>query len=325
MKKQLAIWQLIHSSLLKHTPVMLLYVLESKGSSPGRQGFFMAVNKNGGMQGSIGGGIMEHKFVEMAKQQLQLPEEKQSAAVLKKQVHDKAAAKNQSGMICSGEQVNLLYRIRRADLAAIEQVIKCIQQNSECWITLSPAGISCSTAQQEEERKIRFDFQSELDWIYQERVGYGNKLFIIGGGHCALAFSKLMSMMDFYIQVYDTRAGLHTMNENHYAHEKHFINDYSDLKTLIPSGSNHFVVVMSFGYRTDQVAVTALAAKNFRYFGLLGSKSKISKLLADLQQDGVTQKQLGRIHAPVGLPIDSQTPEEIAISIAAEIIKVKNC
>ena len=50
---------------------MLLYVLESKGSSPGRQGFFMAVNSNGEMEGSIGGGIMEHKFVEMAKEKLQ--------------------------------------------------------------------------------------------------------------------------------------------------------------------------------------------------------------------------------------------------------------
>jgi xanthine dehydrogenase accessory factor len=324
MKKQLAIWQLIHSSLLKHTPVMLLYVVESKGSSPGRQGFFMAVNKNGGMEGSIGGGIMEHKFVEMAKQQLHLQENGQSGAVIKKQVHDKSSAKNQSGMICSGEQVNFLYRIRQSDLPTIQQVIQCIEEKKDGCIVLSPAGISFSKEQLGDETKMKFYFQSALDWTYKERVGYANKLFIIGGGHCALAFSKVMSMMDFYIQVYDTRPGLHTMNENHHAHEKYFINDYNDLKSLIPSGSNHFVVVMSFGYRTDQVAVSALASKSFRYFGLLGSKNKISKLLSELENDGITKEQLARIHAPVGLQIDSQTPEEIAISIAAEIIKVKN-
>ena len=106
MKKQLAVWQLIHKSLVQNIPVMLLYVLQSKGSSPGRQGFFMAVNKQGEMEGSIGGGIMEHKFVEMAKERLQDSNEKEKETVIKKQFHDKSATKNQSGMICSGEQTN---------------------------------------------------------------------------------------------------------------------------------------------------------------------------------------------------------------------------
>ena len=67
MKKQLDIWQLINKSLQQQVPVLLLYVLQSEGSSPGRAGFFMAVNAAGDIEGSIGGGIMEHKFVEMAK------------------------------------------------------------------------------------------------------------------------------------------------------------------------------------------------------------------------------------------------------------------
>ena len=68
--KSIATWKLISSSLDKGIAVMLLYVLESSGSSPGRQGFFMAVNDAGDMEGSIGGGIMEHKLVEMAKEKL---------------------------------------------------------------------------------------------------------------------------------------------------------------------------------------------------------------------------------------------------------------
>lgn len=78
---------------------MLLYVLESNGSSPGRQGFSMAVTAKGEMEGSIGGGIMEHKFVEMAKDKLMRDENELS---VRKQIHNKQAAKNQSGMICSG-------------------------------------------------------------------------------------------------------------------------------------------------------------------------------------------------------------------------------
>jgi len=64
--------------------------------------------------------------------------------------------------------------------------------------------------------------------------------------------------------------------------------------------------------------------KEFKYLGLLGSKSKIEKMLDDYRKEGVKEKFLQRIHTPIGLPIKSQTPEEIAISIAAEMIKVKN-
>ncbi|HQZ51618.1 MAG TPA: XdhC family protein, partial [Chitinophagaceae bacterium] len=65
MQKSFLFWDFINKNLQQSIAVMLLYVLESKGSSPGRQGFFMAVNANGEMEGSVGGGIMEHKFVEM--------------------------------------------------------------------------------------------------------------------------------------------------------------------------------------------------------------------------------------------------------------------
>ena len=105
---------------------MLLYVLESKGSSPGRQGFFMAVNAIGDIEGSIGGGIMEHKFIETAKDQLKeavhltFSDLRNAYTVapqftIKKQVHNKSAVANQSGMICSGEQTLLLYRIMHQD------------------------------------------------------------------------------------------------------------------------------------------------------------------------------------------------------------------
>src|SRR5688500_2407862 len=111
MTKHIRTWKLIAKSLDQRIPVTLLYVLESSGSSPGRQGFFMAVNANGEMEGSIGGGIMEHKFVELAKEKLKNKELniEQGTRIsergsIKKQIHDKSVATNQSGMICSGEQ-----------------------------------------------------------------------------------------------------------------------------------------------------------------------------------------------------------------------------
>jgi xanthine dehydrogenase accessory factor len=81
---------------------------------------------------------------------------------------------------------------------------------------------------------------------------------------------------------------------------------------------------MTSGYRTDDVALRALTGKDFKYIGLLGSKSKIEKMFDDYQKEGIGQGWAQQIQTPAGLTIKSQTPEEIAISIAAEIIKVKN-
>jgi xanthine dehydrogenase accessory factor len=322
MNRQLSVWQLIADSLEKEIPVMLLYVLESKGSSPGRQGFFMAVNSIGEMEGSVGGGIMEHKFVEMAKEKLKMISDQLKVADIRKQVHDKSVAKNQSGMICSGEQTILLYAVQPEDGKHIHHIIASLNRNKNGLLRLSPEGISFSETIPAKD--YLFEMNSEDDWSYEEKTGYKNQLSIVGGGHCALALSKLMRSMDFYIRVYDERNDLKTMLENDTAHEKHIINNYSELGNLIDTGINHYVVIMTFGYRTDDNAVRALVNKKFKYLGLLGSKTKVKKMMAAYKKEGINNEWLQKIHTPVGITIKSQTPEEIAVSIAAEIIQVKN-
>ena len=319
MKRQISIWKFVKESFSKNIPIMLLYVLESSGSSPGRQGFFMAVNAENKMEGSIGGGIMEHKFVEMAKEKLQ---DASNKSQIRKQIHDKSAGKNQSGMICSGEQTIFLYRIKEKDIKHIEELISSLEKNKNGALHLSPEGILFDDTGSGKD--FEFDLKTEEHWSYTEKTGYKNHLYIIGGGHCALAFSKLMCSMDFYIHLFEDREQLNTVEKNNYAHEKMIVKDYSELKELIPSGENNYVVVMTFGYRTDDIAVRALLQKQFKYFGLLGSKKKIEKMFDDYKKEGIDENILKQIHSPIGIQIKSQTPEEIGISIAAEIIKVKN-
>jgi xanthine dehydrogenase accessory factor len=319
MHKQLPIWQLIQQSLQLNIAVMLLYVLESKGSSPGRQGFMMAVNAKADMSGSLGGGIMEHKFVEMAKAKLQLHED---AASVHLQVHDKTVAKNQSGMICSGEQTIFLYPVKKEEQTVIGCIISVLQQSINASLILSPGGINFSNDIPAE--NYQFLIKGEDDFVFTEKIGYKNKLIIIGGGHCALALSHLMSSMDFYITLFDHREALHTMEQNHFVQEKKVLHDFAELNTLISSSANTFVVVMTVGYRTDSDTLKALAGKNFAYLGVLGSKSKIDKMFAQLAAEGIDEAWLNTIHAPIGLPIKSQSPVEIAVSIAGEMISVKN-
>ena len=319
MHKQLPIWQLIQQSLQNNIAVILLYVLESKGSSPGRQGFMMAVNANAKMSGSLGGGIMEHKFVEMAKAKMQQEGE---TASIHLQVHDKSVAKNQSGMICSGEQTIFLYPVKKDELPAVSSIVSVLQENKNASLILSPGGISFNNDIPVE--NYLFQTRGEDDFIFIEKTGYKNKLIIIGGGHCALALSQLMSSMDFHITLFDHREALHTMEQNHFVQEKTILHDIAQLNTLISSSANTFVVVMTVGYRTDAETLKALAGKNFAYLGVLGSKSKIDKMFAQLAAEGINEAWLNTIHAPIGLPIKSQTPEEIAVSIAGEMIGVKN-
>src|SRR5687767_2427037 len=323
MKRQLAVWQLIHKSLAQNIPVMLLYVLESKGSSPGRQGFFMAVNIAGEIEGSIGGGIMEHKFVEMAREKLQTASDMEQGTSIKRQFHDKSAAKNQSGMICSGEQTNFLYRMEQDHLDDVTNLIETLQQNKNGLLELSPAGFSFSNDIIPKEN-FQFVFDSDDDWIYKEKTGFKNYLYIIGGGHCSLALSRIISMMDFYIHLVDDRKELKTFQENNAVHQKTIVADYSELEDIITGGENCYVVIMTVGYRTDDIALRSLLHKNFAYLGLLGSAAKIKKMFSGYRKEGMAESGLQKIHAPIGLTINSQTTEEIAISIAAEIISVKN-
>jgi xanthine dehydrogenase accessory factor len=312
MQKKLAIWELINRSLQEHVPVMLLYVLQSHGSSPGRQGFGMAVNLNAEMEGSIGGGIMEHKFVEMAKDLLK---QGHTPPTIREQFHDKRSD-HQSGMICSGDQTIVLYTVKPEDLNTIQSIISA----AHGALQLSPAGISY-TLHPVYDQEFHFEF-SDDNWVYEELLGYTNKLFIIGGGHCSLALSRIMRMMDFYIYLYDSRPDLNTLLHNEAAHEKTVLADYAEIE--IPAGSRHYVVLMTFGYRTDDLVLRRLMGKDFAYLGVLGSKAKIQKMFTDYTAEGISPALLSRLHAPIGIPVKSQTPEEIAVSIAAEIIQVKN-
>jgi xanthine dehydrogenase accessory factor len=312
-------WQFIQDKFDAGIAVMLLYVLESHGSSPGRQGFCMGVSADGGMCGSIGGGIMEHKLVEMAKARLA---DGETMDELYRQVHDKTAGKNQSGMICSGEQTIFIHRVNAQDAVQIGKLLLSLHAGKNAAIHLSENGITFS--EQVPEDDFSFVQYSDDRFLLIEKTGYKNQLHIVGGGHCALAFSRLMSTMDFFITVYEERSGLNTLEQNVYAHQKMVVESYTALSTLINAGNNVYVVIMTVGYRTDDVALRALFHRSFRYIGLLGSRKKIEKLFSEYEKTEAVKSWLSAVHSPVGLAIKSQTPEEIAISIAAEIIAVKN-
>jgi xanthine dehydrogenase accessory factor len=296
--------------------VQLLYVLQSEGSSPGRQGFKMAVAADGGFYGTIGGGIMEQKLVEKAKRLLL---QRETNVLLQHQYHDKEHSKDQSGMICSGSQLNVFIPLKANDLQTINEILLSIQNRQQKAIQLSPAGIAIQSLQ-----KQSFHFIDEKDWNYIEPLDQRLVIHIIGGGHVSLALSQVMNFLGFFVKVYDDRPELNTMLQNNFAHEKIIVSSYEKINEYIKDAENDFAVIITVGYRTDKVVLKQLLKNNFFYLGLMGSDKKIETLFSELEQEGISSELLKSIFSPIGINIFSKTTQEIAISIAAEIIKEKN-
>jgi len=304
---------------------MLLVVAESLGSSPGRQGYKMAVGADGELCGSIGGGVMEVNLVEQSRSILSKPSGSARSSIepVKDQIHRKGAP-NSSGMMCSGKQTVIFKLLTPENNGTVQTIIEALNIRRPDTVYLSSAEFSATPRQDETPTDFRFKRIDENDFVYEERLGFKNDLYIIGGGHCALALSELMSKMDFHISIYDDRPDLNTIEKNAFAHEIRVVESYEQIGSAILSGPNTYVVVMTLGYKSDEIVIRKLLDKDFKYFGVLGSKAKMASLLKEFRGEGFDSEKLERIHTPIGLPIKSHTPEEIAVSIAAEIILVKN-
>jgi xanthine dehydrogenase accessory factor len=217
-------------------------------------------------------------------------------------------------MMCAGEQEVLLWPLQPGDLpvvAAIEDKLQRLGQGA--WEVSEAHGLRLA------EMPTSFhDYQPGPAWHYREQLGFRDQLIIVGGGHVSLALSQVASHLEFEITVLDDRADLPTLAANHFAHHRQRV-EYETL-TIAP-GPHRYVVVMTVGYRTDAVVLRRLLGHAYRYLGVLGSATKVAELRRVLAAEGF---DLSELCGPVGVPISSRLPEEIAVSVAAELIAVRN-
>lgn len=317
--KQIELWKFTEDKLKAGYEVMLMVVAESSKSSPGRAGFKMAVSSDRSFAGTVGGGIMEFRLVEEC---FSLMSRKEKVRHVRKLVHNKNAGAEKSGLICGGSETIILFSLNSADLATISGIIANYKDFRKSSLRISPEGIFCSDAASGNPAR-RFRFDSEGDWLYEETAGFPDIVYVIGGGHVGLAVSKVLSTQDFYIVNIDPRKDVFTVTSNIYADKKLHI-PYSETGEYLIEGENSFAVVVTSEHDTDLAVLRSIVKKKFRYIGLMGSKIKIRSIFSNLLQEGIPQELLNNIHAPIGIEIEAETPEQIGISIAAEIINVKN-
>lgn len=159
--------------------------------------------------------------------------------------------------------------------------------------------------------------------IFVEIYVRNPRLIILGGGHVSVFVAKIGKILGFHITVMDDREEFVTKERFPDADER-IIGSFSELDEKIPPYENAYYVVVTRGHMGDTECARRILGRPYQYFGMIGSKNKVRITRENLLKEGFTQEQINTIHAPIGLPLGGRLPEEIAVSILAEIIQVKN-
>jgi xanthine dehydrogenase accessory factor len=158
--------------------------------------------------------------------------------------------------------------------------------------------------------------------VYIEPIEPAPRLYIVGAGHVAFHLARLAREVGFRIHVLDDRAK--------FANRQRFPDADEVIVDAIPEWlhradlpARSYAVIVTRGHRHDLDALRELVSRDLRYVGLIGSRAKVVKIYEALVAESVAPDDLRRVHAPIGLDIGAVTPQEIAVSIVAELIAVK--
>jgi xanthine dehydrogenase accessory factor len=159
--------------------------------------------------------------------------------------------------------------------------------------------------------------------VYIEPIEPSPELYIIGAGHVGYHLARLAHEVGFRVHIVDDREKF--ANAERFPTADEIAVD--DIPTWIARANlppHAYAVIVTRGHTNDLEALRALAPQELRYLGLIGSRAKVARIFDALKDDRMGGDALGRVHAPIGLDIGAVTPQEIAVSILAELIAVKH-
>jgi xanthine dehydrogenase accessory factor len=147
-------------------------------------------------------------------------------------------------------------------------------------------------------------------------------LLIVGGGHIGLSLALMGAHVGFSVVVVDDRA-MFANAERFPMADRILAGDIEASLRDFPISGSTYAVLVSRGHKVDELALRCVVGRGAAYVGMIGSKRRVSIVLRHLAEAGVPLAELERVHTPIGLDIGAETPEEIAVSILAEIIAVR--
>lgn len=348
------IYLLIPLNLPDLSDLVLATVTGTSGSTPQKAGSSALFNRSGLIFGTIGGGILEGKVQVISR----------NSAISKNSGYypfrlDNSAADGEDAL-CGG-RINVLVdanlenhiailgqvknsfeaRIPGVLITTIEGMGEQVTSLNRYWVTdgikLSlPEGIMdkvkteaasiLSTKRPDDFRTIDLSQPGDKTFslIFLEPVIPPLHLIIAGAGHIGKALSKIGQMLDFEVTVIDDRPEF-ANSENLQSADHIITGDIGSAISQIKKGDDTYIVIVTRGHRDDAGALRACIGSGAGYIGMIGSRNKVEVMHKDFIANGwATEEQWNSIYAPVGLDIRSVTVEEIAVSIAAQLVRVKN-
>src|SRR5947209_13468799 len=148
------------------------------------------------------------------------------------------------------------------------------------------------------------------------------QLIVAGAGYVAQALARLAASLDFRIVVVDDRRDLADPHVFSDKVQLTFGDIPQTIRDLEPDEAS-WIVIVTRGHHLDKDALQAALETHARYVGMIGSPGKIKNIFRDLLEDGITREQLAQVHSPIGLDLGAETPDEIALSIAAEMLMLR--
>lgn len=149
------------------------------------------------------------------------------------------------------------------------------------------------------------------------------ELIICGGGHVGRAIASAAQLLDFRVTVIDDRAEFVSRERFPDSRIQLIADDFAAALNSIKITLSSHIVIVTRGHRHDEICLREVISQPARYIGMIGSRRRTTTIREHLRREGVSAELLRRVHAPIGLDIGAQTPEEVAIAILAEIILVR--
>ncbi|MEF9916725.1 MAG: XdhC family protein [Lachnospiraceae bacterium] len=312
--------------------VVLVTIIAGKGSAPRGAGARMLVCLDGSYHGTIGGGKVEFNAIKRAKEILKI---KKSVI---ENYHLTSTQSEQIGMVCGGSLVVFFQYISNENIEfqrCCQQIIDLYQKDENTWLLMEIAedgdwnmgiysmdlgmvGINVPQLASMLLPKSVIKPIGDKEYYVEPLIRAG-KVYIFGGGHVAQELVPVLSHLDFKCVVLDDRKEFANKIIFPTAEEV-YVCEFSSIHDYVTITSNDYAIIMTREHKFDYIIQAQILRDKPYYIGIMGSSHKIKYITEKLLQDGFAQKEIDVCHMPIGTPIQAETPAEIAISIAGELI-----
>lgn len=349
------IYREIEALLRDGRSAVLGTIVKQAGPSPRGMGTKFLIRKDGSFSGTIGGGLLEARSLEEASKvfETSLP------VLLRFALTGTDVA--ETDMLCGGNVEVFLEPISPEKPGALEVYEKAAETggrggegllatalDAEAWAEgrfpvalleksgqktgALPGGGGAEAALTESMDRILGAKQpvvvSHVDdaglplRMYVEPVASESVLYVFGGGHVSRQIVPLAHLVGFEVEVVDDRAefaAAANFPEARAVREMPF----QGVTDQLPVNASSFLVIVTRGHMHDKIVLEQALRTDAQYIGMIGSRRKRTLIYEKLLEEGFSEKDLARVHSPIGLDIGAETPEEIAVSIVAELIQAR--